>query len=86
MYFSEAIRSIRRDSVQNATKVKREILQKISELSVRPEIHAPDKYKNNNMGNYRAFELRHYRIAYLIMEDVIIIARIRHTSQNPREY
>jgi hypothetical protein len=50
-YFSEAIRYIRKDSPQNADKIKNEILKNISELSKRPEIHSPDKYKVNNSGN-----------------------------------
>lgn len=86
IYFSEAIRYIRKDSDQNADKVKKEILAKISELSLRPEIHAPDKYKQNNTGNYRAFELHRYRIAYLVKGEEIIIARVRHTSQEPEQY
>lgn len=86
IYFSEAIRYIRKDSAQNADKVKEEILARISELSVRPEIHAPDKYKQNNAGNYRAFELHRYRVAYLVKDEEIIIARVRHTSQEPQSY
>jgi plasmid stabilization system protein ParE len=85
-YFSEAIRYIRKDSAQNADKVKKDILDKISQLSNRPEIHAPDKYKQNNSGHYRSFELNRYRIAYLVKEDMIIIARVRHTSQEPEGY
>jgi plasmid stabilization system protein ParE len=86
-YFSEAIRYIRKDSVQNAEKVKKEILVHIKELSLRPEIYAPDKYKKDNTDyNYRAFELHHFRIAYLVKEEEIIIARIRHTSQEPQQY
>jgi plasmid stabilization system protein ParE len=38
-YFREAIRYIREDSPQNADKVKKEVLEKINELSSRPEIH-----------------------------------------------
>ncbi len=86
IYFSEAIRYIRKDSIQNADKVKKEILVKISELSAHPELHAPDKYKQNNTGNYRAFELHRYRIAYLVKEEEIIIARVMHTSQEPQSY
>ena len=65
IYFSEAIRSIRKYSVQNTEKVKTELLASIRELSHRPEIHAPDKYKENNAGDFRTFELHHYRIAYI---------------------
>jgi plasmid stabilization system protein ParE len=85
-YFREAIKYIRKDSPQNADKVKKEILEKISELSLRPEIHNPDKYKTNNTGNYRAFELHRFRVGYLVKEDEIIIARIRNTNQEPLEY
>lgn len=86
IYFSESISYIRKDSPKNADKVKREILKKISELPLQPEVHAPDKYKQNNPGNYRAFELHRFRISYLVREKEIIIARIRHTAQDPMEY
>ncbi|HEY9002395.1 MAG TPA: type II toxin-antitoxin system RelE/ParE family toxin [Mucilaginibacter sp.] len=85
-YFRESIRYIRQDSPQNADKVKKEVLEKIAELSMRPEIHNPDKYKINNKGNYRAFELHRFRIGYLVKEDEIIIARIRNTNQEPFDY
>jgi plasmid stabilization system protein ParE len=86
IYFREAIAYIRKDSVQNAEKVKNEILAGIRESAHRPEIHPPDKYKENNTGNYRAFELHRYRVAYLVKDDEIIVARVRHTSQEPQEY
>jgi plasmid stabilization system protein ParE len=85
-YFRETIRYIRKDSPQNADKVKQEILEKIAELSIRPEIHSPDKYKLNNNGQYKAFELYHLRVAYLVKEDEIIIARIRSAHQEPLHY
>ena len=84
--FREAIRYIRKESLQNADKVKIEILEKISELSKHPEIHHPDKYKIDNTGNYRAFELHRFRVGYLVKEDEIIIARIRNTNQEPLDY
>lgn len=85
-YFRDAVRYIRKDSPQNAEKVKKEILDKINELSMRPEMHAPDKYKINNDGGYRAFELHRFRVGYLVKEDEIIIARIRNTNQEPLDY
>jgi len=85
-YFRDSIRFIRQDSPQNADKVKKEILEKINELSQRPEIHNPDKYKTNNNGNYRAFELHRFRVGYLVKEDEIIIARVRNTSQEPLDF
>ena len=85
-YFRDAIRYIRKDSPKNADKVKKEVLQKITELSKRPEIHYPDKYKINNKGDYRAFELHRFRVGYLVKEGEIIIARIRNTNQEPMDY
>ena len=85
-YFSEAITYIRMTSPQNADKVKKKVLKKINELSQKPEAHPPDKYKLNNNKDYRAFELYRFRISYLVKDDEIIIARIRHTSQGPLEY
>lgn len=84
--FNEAIRYIRKDSSQNADGVKKEILLKISGLLQQPEIYPPDKYKQNNPGTYRAFEIHSFRISYLIMEDRIIIVRLRHTGQEPKGY
>lgn len=85
-FFRDAIRYIREDSPQSADKVKKEVLEKINELSIRPEIHNPDKYKLNNSGNYRAFELHRLRLGYLVKETEIIIARIRNTAQEPLDY
>lgn len=85
-YFRDTIRYIRQDSPQNAEKVKKDLLEKISELSYQSESHNPDKYKLNNNGNYRAFELHHLRVSYLIKEDEIVIARIRSTHQQPLDY
>jgi len=85
-YFRESIQYIRQDSPQNADKVKKEVLEKINELSGRPEIHNLDKYKLNNNGNYRAFELHRFRVTYLVKENEIIITRIRNTNQEPLDY
>jgi len=85
-YFRESIRYIRQDSPQNADKVKKEVLEKINELSGRPEIHNLDKYKLNNNGSYRAFELHRFRVSYLVKENQIIITRIRNTNQEPLDY
>ncbi len=84
--FRKAINYIREDSPQNADKVKKEILEKINQLAQWPENNTPDKYKINNTGNYRAFELHRYRISYLVKENEIIIARIRHTGMAPKPY
>lgn len=67
-------------SIQNAKKVRNEIAGRCNALSQNPERYPTDKYKRNNKGQDRAFKLYHYRISYKIMEDIILIVRIRHTS------
>jgi len=64
--FEAAINYIAEDSIQNAEKVRKEILEKIEKLISYPEIYSPDKYKTDNDGSYRAFELHRYRIAYRV--------------------
>lgn len=86
VYFRKAISYIRNDSPKNAERVKADILVAIGKLAQRPEKYPPDKFKRSNNGNFRAFELHRMRIGYLVREDKIIIARIRHTSQEPLEY
>ncbi len=84
--FREAIAFIKKDSVQNAAKVKEDVLKRIVQLSAMPEIHPPDKFKIDNNGNYRAFELYRFRMGYLVKEEEIIIIRFRNTNQEPLEY
>ena len=85
-YLNKSISYIRKESVQSADRIKFEILQKIRDLPQNPEIHPADKYKQNNDGDYRYFELYHYRISYQIKEQEIVIIRVRHTSQASEDY
>ncbi len=75
---------ILQDSYQNAEKIKNDILISTRKLVAYPEMYAPDKYKKNNDGSIRAYELHHYRISYRITDDAIIIVRVRHTSMEPK--
>ena len=84
--FDEAIEYIKKQSPANAEKVKKAMLLKIDTLQKYPEHHAPDKYKTNNDGSFRAFELHHYRISYRYKPADIRIIRIRHTKMNPSGY
>lgn len=85
-FFKKAITYIKKDSELNAQKVKKAILQSTSDLKLTPEKHAPDQYRVNNNGNYRAYEIYGYRIAYFISNDCIRIVRIRHTRMEPKSY
>lgn len=79
-------RYILKISYQNAEQVKADILASTAKLSANPEIHPADKYKKYNDGSFRAYELYHYRIAYRITEEEIIIVRVRHTAMEPKDY
>ena len=84
--FNSAIKYIARDSLQGAEKVRKDILEKIDRLITYPTLHNPDKYKKDNDGNFRAFELHHYRVSYYVSPVEIRILRVRHTSMEPKEY
>jgi plasmid stabilization system protein ParE len=77
---------IKKDSPQNAEKIKSDILASFQELINNPESHAPDKYRITNDGSYRAYEIYKYRITYHLSEERIIVIRIRHTKMNPLKY
>lgn len=74
---------IKHDSLQNAEKVRDEIIDASIELVLNAEIHSLDKYKLNNDGTYRAFELHRYRVSYRVLKNEIRIVRLRHTSRSP---
>lgn len=80
----KAFEYISKDSPQNAAKVRDELIDITIGLVDHPEMFPPDKYKNNNDGNWRAFEKYHYRITYRIMPNEIRIVRMRHTSRSPQ--
>jgi plasmid stabilization system protein ParE len=83
----EAYLYIRKDSLQNAEKVRHKIIATIKSLPKNPERHNQDKYRmKNEDGCYRAFEVYKYRITYHISAEEIRIIRIRHTKMNPLEY
>ena len=71
---------------QNAEKVPIDLLSKISTLTDHPQMYSPDKFQENNDGNYRAFELHNYHIAYHFPPGQIRILRIRHTAMEPKRY
>ena len=82
----KAFHFISHDSPQNAEKIINNIIDTTIGLSKYPEKYPADKYKKNNTGNYRAFEIYHYRISYRIVNDSIHIVRMRHSSMSPLVY
>jgi plasmid stabilization system protein ParE len=84
--FNKAILYIAEESVQNAENIRADIIDKIEDLLPNPERYPLDKYKVENDGNYRAFELHRLRVAYFVGTDVIRVLRVRHTSREPQGY
>lgn len=83
---AKAYEYIYKNSPTNAAKVLDEIIDVTIELPKHPEFYPPDKYKKNNDGNWRAFELHRYRISYRVMKNEIRIVRLRQTSRSPQTY
>lgn len=77
---------IKEDSPQNAKKIRSDIANIASSLSLNPHKYPRDKYKLANDGSYRAFEKHKYRIVYRVLDKEIRILRIRHTSMEPKNY
>lgn len=86
LQLKKAFEYIRKDSEQNAIKVREEIVLLCSSVASNPERFPPDKFKVNNTGSYRAFELHRYRVSYVILEDVVLIVRLRQTAMSPLQY
>ena len=86
LYLKKAIDYISQDSVKNADVVAKAILSTIEKAARYPEHYPPDKYKLNNTGNFRAFEIYSFRISFYINEKTIRIVRIRRTKQKPLNY
>ena len=84
--FDAAIKYIRKDSEQNADKVKEVMLSKINSLTDDRAVHRKDLYKKNNNGKFLYFEILRYRIVYYAETDEVIIIRIRHTKMEPKKY
>lgn len=74
------------NSPQNARKVITEIVEATEKLSSNPDRFGLDKYKRNNDGSYRYFEIYRYRIVFRIINKQVQILRVRSTDQEPLAY
>lgn len=84
--FRVAIEYIMNDSVQNAENLEKKLRNKLHTVLEYPDMYPPDKYKSDNDGSYRAFNLFSYRVSYRVKDDCILILRIRHSSRKPLQY
>lgn len=69
-----------------ADTLEKDILTKISQLPSNHFHHPADRFKLENDGSYRAFEIDRYRISFRIINNEIRILQIRHTRRLPKQY
>ena len=81
-----AFNYIKRDSLLQAEKVSDDLRAAIRDLPSHPHMYPADKYKKSNNGNFRAFEMHNFRISYAIINETILVLKIRHVKQEPKEY
>lgn len=77
---------IRKDSPANEKLVRRRVMNIIKLLPTRPEMYKTDELKTPNDGSFRVFVKNNIRVSYKIEQRVILIARVRHSSQEPISY
>lgn len=83
----DAIRFIEENGFYSyAEELEKEILSRIRNIPQNPVIYPIDKYRRNNDGSYRAFEVDQYRVSYRSKDDEVRIVRIRHTSRRTKKY
>lgn len=86
LYLQKAVDYIRQDSPQNADLVANAIIAAIEKAARFPEHFPPDKYRFNNTGSFRAFEIYSFRISFYYNDQTLRIVRVRHTKQKPLNY
>lgn len=82
----ELYKYIRKDSLSNAEKVRKDIVVAVSLLNKHPERYPADRDKKDNDGSYRAFDLHKFRISYRIVALEIRILRVRNARREPLPY
>ncbi len=84
--FINIIDHISQNSPANALSVRRRIMRIIKALPLNPMIFRVDELKMDNEGEFRVFSKDNIRVSYKIESKRILIARIRHSSQEPIVY
>ncbi|WP_179374873.1 type II toxin-antitoxin system RelE/ParE family toxin [Winogradskyella wichelsiae] len=80
LQLKEAFDYIKKDSLQSAENVRNAIFSATDNLKYNPEIYPLDKYRKNNDGTFRAFEIYSYRIAYQITKLEYFVFGIQNKS------
>lgn len=77
---------IKAESPTNAKRVNRRIVNIIKELPQNPQMFKSDEWKHDNDGSFRVFVKDSIRVSYKIEHQILIIAKVSHTSQEPIQY
>ncbi|ACT96047.1 type II toxin-antitoxin system RelE/ParE family toxin [Dyadobacter fermentans] len=86
--FKEIFVYIRKDSYQNALKVKNRIVKCVDNLKSEPRRYKPDQFRLDGDKAFRSFEVYNIRITYFI-DDAnlkVNIIRVWSTKQEPLTY
>lgn len=86
LYLEKAIDYIRDDSPKNADTIANAIIATVEKAARFPERFPPDKYRLNNPGSFKAFEIYSFRISFYCNSEIVRIVRVRHTKQKPINY
>ena len=84
--FINIIDHISQNSPANALLVRGRIMKMVKSLPLNPKIFREDELKLANDGEFRVFSKDNIRVSYKIESKGILIARIRHSSQEPIVY
>ncbi|WP_373494833.1 type II toxin-antitoxin system RelE/ParE family toxin, partial [Aquiflexum sp.] len=74
---------IARDSPTSASKVRREIVNSVGNLSKNPTLYQIDEYYPDNKGDIRRFFRWSFRIVYQVRETKVVVLNIFHTGMDP---
>ncbi len=73
----------RRSSAAMADKVRKTLIGTSKLLKEQPELFAPDPWMYSEQENIRSYTKWSYRITYQVMETMVVVLKVTHTSQEP---
>jgi len=74
---------IQQDSIQNARKIKKELIKLAGSLNDFPEKFSREKFLEEEPENFRSVSKWSYKIIYEVTDNEVIIADIFDTHQHP---
>ena len=72
-------------SINIADKVVENVFESTKILETNPEIYKLDDLKTKNDGSFRVYFVYNYMISFRIINDSVLILRVRHTSRRPKK-